>query len=110
MVGSSSVLHGNLFAEVVLLDEAKTAADNNRLIPPFSSDATDPAEIYSLHDIIPEVEWKGLSVSAIEQAGNDRERIAMLPMKWSDWTNYHLNGTRDETKKERKKNLYAITS
>ncbi|KAF9468311.1 RNA polymerase I associated factor, A49-like protein [Collybia nuda] len=89
-------------------DEAKTAADNNRLVPPFSSDATDPAEIYPLHDIIPDVEWKTLSLSAIEQASTGRERIAMLPFKWSAWINGHLNGTRDETRKEKKKNMKIL--
>ncbi|RDB23792.1 DNA-directed RNA polymerase I subunit rpa49 [Hypsizygus marmoreus] len=90
-------------------DEAKEVADTNRPIPPFDTVATDPADIYPLHSIIPDVEWKALSISALEQAGGDQERKALLPFKWSDWINTHLKSQReDESQKSKKKNLKIL--
>ncbi|KAJ6630081.1 Rpa49 subunit specific to nuclear RNA polymerase I [Mycena sp. CBHHK59/15] len=34
-------------------EEAKEVADSNRPVPPFSATATDPADVYPLHGIIP---------------------------------------------------------
>ncbi|TFK37691.1 RNA polymerase I associated factor, A49-like protein [Crucibulum laeve] len=89
-------------------DEAKTAADNNRLIPPFSSTATDPAEVYPLQDIIAEAEWKAISVSAFDEAANDGERIALLPFRYSEWLKWHVKALAHETGKAKKKNMKII--
>ncbi|KAF8999769.1 Rpa49 subunit specific to nuclear RNA polymerase I [Cyathus striatus] len=83
-------------------DEAKEAADTNRLIPPFSAIATNPADVYPLHHIIPETEWKSLSTSAFDQADSDRDRIAMLPSRKSNWVKDHLRALMQDASKNKK--------
>ena len=80
-------------------------ADKNRLIPPFSESATDPADIYPLNDIIPEAELKALSISRFEATESQKERIAMLPYRKSTWVNDHLSTLAEATGKKRKNNL-----
>jgi len=91
-------------------EEAKEEADKNRLIPPFDAAATDPEDVYPLHGIIPEVEWKALSVSAFEQEESNKERVAHLHYKWSNWVNTHVNAKREDSKSPRrkKKNLKIL--
>jgi DNA-directed RNA polymerase I subunit RPA49 len=92
----------------ILIDVAKEAADSNRLVPPFDTSATEPADVYPLHGIIPEVEWKALSISAFEQASSDKERQSILFYKWSKWINSHITGKKEqsqETLKGRNKAL-----
>jgi DNA-directed RNA polymerase I subunit RPA49 len=72
-------------------EEAKETADSNRLIPPYDPDAEVPGDVYPLHDIIPEAEWKALSVSAFTAAPSNNDRIALLPYSRSNWINQHLN-------------------
>ena len=79
--------------------------DKNRLIPPFSVAATDPAEVYPLHDIIPEVEWKALVVSPFDSAETHGDRLALLPHRMSKWVEDHLRAIIDSTSKAKKKNL-----
>ncbi|THH26921.1 hypothetical protein EUX98_g7263 [Antrodiella citrinella] len=71
-------------------EEAKAAADENRLIPPHNLDAERPDDVYALHDVIPEAEWKALTVSALKHASSDKERRYMLPYSRSEWINQHL--------------------
>lgn len=80
-------------------------ADKNRLIPPFSESATDPADIYPLYDIIPEAEFKALSVSRFDTTQSQEERIAMLPYRKSTWVNNHLSSLAEATGKNKKKQL-----
>jgi DNA-directed RNA polymerase I subunit RPA49 len=75
------------------LDEARDEADSNRLIPPHNGGAEDPADVYPLHGIIPEAEWKAVSISALTHAKDDREARALLPYRRSNWVNQHLNTT-----------------
>ncbi|KAL9710601.1 DNA-directed RNA polymerase I subunit rpa49 [Leucoagaricus gongylophorus] len=90
-------------------EEAKEAADNNRLIPPFSSTATEPNDIYPLHDIIPEIEWKALSINAFDEATSDEKRIALLPHSRSQWIIAHMQfWGKPNSGKERKKNLKIL--
>ncbi|KAF8225355.1 Rpa49 subunit specific to nuclear RNA polymerase I [Tricholoma matsutake] len=92
-------------------EEAKETLDSNRLVPPFDISATDSADVYPLHGIIPEVEWKTLSISAFEQATSDKDRQALLFFKWSKWINAHIAGKREqsqETSKGRKKTLKIL--
>ncbi|KAG6879646.1 hypothetical protein C0992_000281, partial [Termitomyces sp. T32_za158] len=88
-------------------EEAKEEADKNRLIPPFDAAAVDPEDCYPLHNIISEVEWKVLSISAFDQATGPGERKALLPFKWSNWINGHVSMTYADinSPKKRKKNL-----
>jgi len=58
-----------------------------------------------LRGIIPETEWKTLSISAFEQAGSEKDRIALLPYRHSKWINGHLERLMKESGKGRKKNL-----
>ncbi|KAF4611652.1 hypothetical protein D9613_003821 [Agrocybe pediades] len=95
---------GNLMTE----EERKEAADKNRLIPPFSSTASDPAEIYALHGIISEAEWKALSISPFEAAQTPKERTALLPYRKSAWINNHLESLTEGTSKTKKKNLKIL--
>ncbi|OSD00005.1 RNA polymerase I associated factor A49-like protein [Trametes coccinea BRFM310] len=71
-------------------DEAKAAADSNRLIPPYHADAQSPEQVYDLHDIIPEVEFNALPVSAFKSAKSLQDRIALLPYNRSDWLKLQL--------------------
>lgn len=86
-------------------EETKEAADNNRLIPPFSTEATDPADVYPLHSIIPEAEWKALSITPFDAAADMKQKKAMLPYQRSNWVNEHLK-TLDTSTSKNKKNLY----
>jgi DNA-directed RNA polymerase I subunit RPA49 len=79
--------------------------DKNRLIPPFSESATDPADIYPLNDIITEAELKSLSISGFDAAQSEKERIAMLPYRKSTWVNNHLSTLAEATGKNKKKHL-----
>lgn len=72
-------------------EEAQATADSARLVPTYNPDAETPSEIYPLHNVIPEVEWKTLSASAIIQAGSSKERKALLTYQRSSWVNQHLN-------------------
>ena len=80
-------------------------ADKNRLIPPFSESATDPADIYALYDIIPEAELKSLSISQFEATESQKEKIAMLPYRKSTWVNDHLSTLTEAAGKKKKKHL-----
>ena len=64
--------------------------------------------MYPLHDIIPEAEWKALSVSALEETEGTKERAALLPFRWSTWVNAHLDGR--AYGKGRKKTLLVFFS
>ena len=75
-----------------LVDQAEEAADSNRAIPPYDASANDPSDVYPLHGIIPDVEWKALSVSPFEEAGNHKEWTALLPYKTSNWVQSHIKG------------------
>ena len=86
-------------------EETKAVANKNRLIPPFSESATDPADIYRLHDIIAEAEWKALSISQFNATQSQKERIAMLPYRKSTWINDHLSIVDEATGKKKEKNL-----
>ncbi|KAJ7631990.1 Rpa49 subunit specific to nuclear RNA polymerase I [Mycena polygramma] len=89
-------------------EEAKEMADNNRPIPPFSLEATDPSDVYPLHGIIPEPEWKALPVSAFYEAGGPYERKQLLPFKGSDWVNARIELTMEQTDKDRKRSLKIL--
>ncbi|KAH9837707.1 RNA polymerase I associated factor, A49-like protein [Rhodofomes roseus] len=72
------------------LEEAKEAADSNRLIPPHNPNADRPDNVYALHDIIPETEFNALSVAPFRSATNVQERKALLPFRQSNWVNQHI--------------------
>ncbi|KAF7977898.1 hypothetical protein HWV62_2454 [Athelia sp. TMB] len=72
-------------------EEAKEAADSSRLIPPYNLDAQIPGDVYRLHDIIPEAEWKALSITALTTAESSKDRVALLPYSRSSWINQHLS-------------------
>ncbi|KAG6909159.1 hypothetical protein DXG01_001786 [Tephrocybe rancida] len=97
-------------AGLMTTEEAKEEADKNRLIPPFDTSAVDPEDSYPLHNVIPEVEWKALSVSAFDQAESRNDRKALLPFRWSNWVNAHVDTTYAdiESPKRRKKNLKIL--
>ncbi|PFH46283.1 hypothetical protein AMATHDRAFT_8014 [Amanita thiersii Skay4041] len=89
-------------------EQAKETADKNRPVPPYSTTATEPEDIYPLYDIIPEIEWKTLSINGFENASSDRDRIALLPYRHSQWTNNHLKSIINESGKTKKKNLKLL--
>ncbi|KAH0833916.1 RNA polymerase I associated factor, A49-like protein [Lanmaoa asiatica] len=72
-------------------EEAQATADSARLVPSYNPDAETPSEIYPMHNVIPEVEWKTLSPSAIIQASSSKERKALLTYQRSNWVNQHIN-------------------
>lgn len=77
--------------EVLPTEEAQATADSARLVPQYNQDAETPSEIYPLHNVIPEMEWKTLSPSPIIQAGSSQERKALLTYQRSKWIIHHLN-------------------
>ncbi|KAJ7730703.1 Rpa49 subunit specific to nuclear RNA polymerase I [Mycena maculata] len=89
-------------------EEAKELADTTRQVPPFDATATDPADVYPLHGIIPEPEWKALPVSAFYEAGGERGRREVLPFKRSRWVTSRVELTMEQTDKEKKRNLKII--
>ncbi|KAF7326675.1 Rpa49 subunit specific to nuclear RNA polymerase I [Mycena venus] len=99
-------------------EEAKDLADANRQVPPFSLTATDPADVYPLHGIIPEPEWKALPVSAFYEAGSAYERKQVLPFRGSEWVNArveaamaeHTGGDKDKDRKRQLKLLFYIAA
>lgn len=102
----SSLSFLNSFSTLTeVAEETQELANKSRLIPHFSADATDPADVYPLHSLIPEAEWKAIPIGDLEAAQTLRERGQLLPHRKSDWINYHLKKL---TQKEHKnnKNLY----
>jgi DNA-directed RNA polymerase I subunit RPA49 len=91
-------------------EEAKEFADSNRLIPTFDAAATEPNDVYPLHNIVPEAEWKALSVSAFEATPNEKERLALLPFRYSTYIKQHLHTITSSTQapKAKKKNLKLL--
>ncbi|KAJ6578859.1 Rpa49 subunit specific to nuclear RNA polymerase I [Mycena vulgaris] len=89
-------------------EEAKEVADSNRPVPPFSATATDPADVYPLHGIIPESEWKALPVSAFYEAGDARARRDALPFRHSQWVNARVEATMEQSDKEKKRSLKTL--
>ncbi|KAJ7222361.1 A49-like RNA polymerase I associated factor-domain-containing protein, partial [Mycena pura] len=90
-------------------EEAKELADNSRPVPPFSLTATDPSDVYPLHGIIPETEWKSLTVSALYEAGSAHNRKQILPFRGSDWVNTRLESIMQQTEKDKKRSLPRTT-
>jgi DNA-directed RNA polymerase I subunit RPA49 len=88
-------------------EESQESTNKGRLIPPFSADATDPADVYPLHNIIPEAEWKAIPTSAFESAQSHQERVQLLPFRRSDWIHYHLRNLAQKENKNNK-NLYVV--
>ncbi|KAJ7222363.1 Rpa49 subunit specific to nuclear RNA polymerase I [Mycena pura] len=89
-------------------EEAKELADNSRPVPPFSLTATDPSDVYPLHGIIPETEWKSLPVSALYEAGSAHNRKQILPFRGSDWVNTRLESIMQQTEKDKKRSLKIL--
>lgn len=91
-------------------EEAKEFADSNRLIPAFDASATEPNDVYPLHNIIPEAEWKALSVAQFEATSNEKERLALLPFRYSTYIKQHLHTITSSAQpsKTKKKNLKLL--
>ncbi|KAF9526022.1 Rpa49 subunit specific to nuclear RNA polymerase I [Crepidotus variabilis] len=89
-------------------EEAKEVEDTNRLIPPFSATATSLDDVYPLHDLIPEPEWKALIISPFDAAETYQERVALLPFRQSYYLHDHLKALSDPTAKSRKKNTKIL--
>ncbi|KAF7373579.1 Rpa49 subunit specific to nuclear RNA polymerase I [Mycena sanguinolenta] len=83
----------NASGGLMTTEEAKDVADANRQVPPFSLEATEPENIYPLHGIIPEPEWKALPVSVFYEAGSMRERNQVLAFRGSEWINARIEAT-----------------
>lgn len=72
------------------VDEAKATVDSNRLIPPYNLDVDTVADVYALHDIIPEVEFNAIPISEMMATQTTGELIQRLPYKRSSWVNNHI--------------------
>ena len=90
---------------IFVIEAAKDSANANRLIPPYNDQTTDLSEVYPLHGIIPETEWKAISVSAFEQAENIKDRQALFPARNSSWIYWHLKNMQGASIKGAKKKL-----
>ncbi|KAL4253801.1 RPA49/POLR1E RNA polymerase subunit family protein [Abortiporus biennis] len=71
-------------------EETEAKANEHRLIPPFNQDAARPEDVYALKDLIPDNEYNAILVSALKDAGTEKERLAILPWSRSDWISAHL--------------------
>ena len=89
------------FMSLRLPEEAKAAADSNRLIPPYNADAQRPQDVYALHDIIPEAEFNALPIGAIKSAKTHPERYKLLPFDRSDWVKLQLRLIFSESKPDK---------
>ncbi|KAJ7057983.1 Rpa49 subunit specific to nuclear RNA polymerase I [Mycena amicta] len=89
-------------------ETAKELADISRPIPPFNAETTDLEEVYPLHGIIPEAEWKGLPVAAFYEAGSAGERRQLLPLRGSDWVNTRIEATLAVGKNKDRKRILKI--
>ncbi|KAK0431891.1 Rpa49 subunit specific to nuclear RNA polymerase I, partial [Armillaria borealis] len=89
------------------LQEAKEAADMSRPIPPYNATTSDPAEVYDLHDIIPENEWKAIPTEILNKSTSEKEKVALLPARNSDWVYSNLKRL-DLSEKGTKKKLKII--
>ncbi|KAK7446968.1 DNA-directed RNA polymerase I subunit rpa49 [Stygiomarasmius scandens] len=89
-------------------EEAKEIADAHRLIPPFDENADEPSDIYSLHDIIPETEWKAINVTPFDEAKEQKERRDLLPYKYSTWINDHIFKAYHSESKHRKRTVKLL--
>ncbi|KAK7055446.1 Rpa49 subunit specific to nuclear RNA polymerase I [Favolaschia claudopus] len=106
MAGIDKAADGLMTAE-----EAKELADTTRQVPQFSATATDPADVYPLHGIIPESEWKILPISAFYEAGSAAERKAGLPFRGSEWVNARVEAAMADAEggdKDRKRQLKIL--
>ncbi|KIY47633.1 RNA polymerase I associated factor, A49-like protein [Fistulina hepatica ATCC 64428] len=94
-------------------EEAKELADANRLVPPFNMDAKEVGDIYPLHNVIPESEYKAISVSAFEDAKSAKDRVALLPSRRSEWC-YHrienLFSNQELNAKKRRRIIFYISA
>ncbi|KAG6811740.1 hypothetical protein H0H92_006005 [Tricholoma furcatifolium] len=97
-------------AGLLTTEAAKEETDKNRLIPPFDASAVDPEDSYPLHNIIPEAEWKALSITAFDQAADQQQRKDLLAFKWSQWLNRHINAAHADvdSPKRRRRNLKIL--
>nr|GAT56042.1 Rpa49 subunit specific to nuclear RNA polymerase I [Mycena chlorophos] len=90
-------------------EAAKELADKSRPIPPFDAETANVDEVYPLHGIIPEAEWKGLSVAAFYEAGTPGDRRQLLPLRNSSWVNTRVEAALTGAKtKDRKKTLKLL--
>jgi len=90
-----------------LAEESQESANKSRLIPLFSFDAVDPADVYPLHNLIPEADWKAIPTSGFETAQSHQERVQLLAYRKSDWIHYHLRILGQKENKNNK-HLYVI--
>jgi len=86
-------------------EELQETADDNRLVPEFDASATDSGDIYPLHNIIPEAEWKALSTSAFESADSEKDKIALLAYRRSDWIFQHVKNLPSLPIKTKRRNM-----
>ncbi|KAJ7619410.1 Rpa49 subunit specific to nuclear RNA polymerase I [Roridomyces roridus] len=89
-------------------DEAKELSDSSRQIPVFDATATEPADVYPLHGIIPEPEWKTLPVNPLQEASSAKERKATLPHQKSRWLNSRVELAMGQDDKERRRNIKIL--
>jgi DNA-directed RNA polymerase I subunit RPA49 len=62
----------------------------NRLIPPYNSSADEPSDVYRIHDIIPEAEWKAIATAPFKEARGSENIVKLLPHRWSSWLKQHI--------------------
>ncbi|KAF9034445.1 RNA polymerase I associated factor, A49-like protein [Hymenopellis radicata] len=94
-------------------EEAKDVADASRLIPPYNDTTKDPADVYALHDIVPESEWKSIVTSPFDQAKSLKDKQALFPSRNSSWVNRHLKslqGTSVKGVKKKIKLVYCVSA
>lgn len=79
--------------------ETKEVADENRLIPPHDANAETPSDVYKLHDVIPDIEWRLLKevVRSMDNKSDEdgetllwTKRKEKMGYKRSEWCNERL--------------------
>ncbi|KAG7087686.1 hypothetical protein E1B28_013633 [Marasmius oreades] len=93
-------------------EEVKEVEDANRLIPQFDDTTADPAEVYPLHSIVPESEWRVIDTSNLE-AVSAKDKNMLLPSAHPVWIQNHvkaLDGLNAKSTKKRWKMVYYVSA
>ncbi|KAL0575093.1 DNA-directed RNA polymerase I subunit rpa49 [Marasmius crinis-equi] len=95
-------------------EQAKQVEDSNRLIPPFDDNTSDPAEIYPLHNIVPEAEWRVIDTSKFEAAKSFKDKTVLLPSAHPTWIQGHVKvldaSTNPKAAKKKWKTVYYVSA
>ncbi|CAG8569251.1 5774_t:CDS:2 [Ambispora gerdemannii] len=71
-------------------EQVNSDIDANRNIPPYNAQATEPANVYKLEDIVPTNELNMVPIKQILDATTSEEALQLFPFKNSKYITSHL--------------------